>query len=80
MALEVLVEGDPFLLNVYHVMQVNPEKSGRINAEGAAAFVEFITSMAAQDMIRGYGVDRFGEPLFVPDAHVESTPSAQNAP
>ena len=80
LALEVLVEGDPFLFNVYHVMQVNPEKSGQINAEGAAAFVEFITSMAAQEMIRGYGVDRFGEPLFVPDAYVESTPGAQNAP
>jgi tungstate transport system substrate-binding protein len=80
LALEVLVEGDPFLFNVYHVMQVNPEKSGRINAEAAAAFVEFITSMAAQDMIRGYGVDRYGEPLFVPDAHVESTPGAQNEP
>jgi tungstate transport system substrate-binding protein len=80
LALDILVEGDPTLFNVYHVMQVNPEKSDRINAEAAAAFVEFITSMAAQDAIRGYGVERFGQPLFVPDAYVESTPGAQPAP
>lgn len=80
LALDVLVEGDPSLVNVYHMMQVNPEKSGRINAEAAAAFVEFITSSEVQDVIRGYGVDRFGQPLFVPDAFVESTPDAQPAP
>ncbi len=80
LALEILVEGDSTLLNVYHVMQVNPEKSGRINAEAAAAFAEFITSRAVQDVIRGYGVERFGQPLFVPDAYVESTPGAQPAP
>ncbi len=80
LALDVLVEGDPSLVNVYHVMQVNPEKSGRINAEAAAAFVEFITSSEVQDAIRGYGVDRFGQPLSVPDAFLESTPDAQPAP
>ena len=79
LVLEVLVEGDSTLLNVYHVMQVNPEKSRRINAEAAAAFVEFITSRAVQDVIRGYGVERFGQPLFVPDVYVESTPCAQPA-
>ncbi len=80
LALEVLVEGDSTLFNVYHVMQVNPEKSRRINAEAAAAFVEFITSGAVQDLIGGYGVERFGQPLFVPDAYVESTPGAPLAP
>ena len=74
LSLEVLVEGDTALLNVYHVIQVNPKKSQRINADGAAAFVEFITSSAVQDVIRGYGAERFGQPLFVPDAFVESTP------
>ncbi len=77
--LEVLVECDPSLFNVYHVMQINPEKSGQTNADAAVAFVEIITTMAAQDVIRGYGVDRFGRPLFVPDAYVESTPGAQTA-
>ncbi len=77
LALDILVEGDPALFNVYHVMQVNPEKSDRINAEAAAAFAAFITSPEAQEIIRGFGEDRFGQPLFVPDAYLESTPGAQ---
>ena len=77
LALDILVEGDPALFNVYHVMQVNPEKSDRINAEAAAAFAVFITSPEVQEVIRGFGEDRFGQPLFVPDAYLESTPGAQ---
>lgn len=80
LTLEVLVEGGPPLFNVYHVMQVNPEKSRRINAEAAAAFVRFITSKMAQDLIRGYGVDLYGQPLFLPDVYVESSPDPQPVP
>ncbi|MBS3969613.1 MAG: substrate-binding domain-containing protein [Clostridia bacterium] len=67
--LEILVEGDPDLLNIYHVAQVNPEKSDLINAEGAAAFVEFMISEETQKIIGEFGVDKFGSPLFFPDAH-----------
>src|SRR3972149_6856788 len=63
LVLEVLVEGDPALFNVYHVMQVNPAKSRRINAAAAAAFVQFITSGEGQKGIRGFGVDMYGRPL-----------------
>ena len=66
--LEVLVEGDPALLNVYHVMQVNPEQFDGVDAEGAQAFVEFMVSDQTQEMIRSFGVEEFGQPLFVPDA------------
>jgi tungstate transport system substrate-binding protein len=66
--LEVLVEGDPALLNVYHVMQVNPEQFDGVDAEGAQAFVEFMVSDQTQEMIRSFGVQEFGQPLFVPDA------------
>ena len=66
--LVVLVEGDPALLNVYHVMQVNPERFGRVNGEGGRAFVQFMVSEEAQEIIRSFGVDRYSEPLFVPDA------------
>lgn len=76
--LALLLEGDPALFNEYHVIQVNPAKSSRINAEAAAAFVEFITSPEVQDLIRLFGVDRFGQPLFVPDAYLESTPARDN--
>lgn len=66
--LEILFEGDKALLNVYHVMQVNPEKFDNINAEGAKAFVEFMVAEDTQKVIGEFGVDKFGQPLFFPDA------------
>jgi tungstate transport system substrate-binding protein len=66
--LEVLVEGDPALLNIYHVMQVNPEQFSRVNGEGGKAFVDFMVSKETQDLIGKFGVEKFGQPLFTPDA------------
>ncbi|MGZ9225403.1 MAG: substrate-binding domain-containing protein [Anaerolineales bacterium] len=66
--LETLVEGDPFLLNVYHVITVNPEKWPKVNLEGAKAFADFITSSEGQKIIAGFGVEKYGQPLFLPDA------------
>ncbi|RPJ22244.1 MAG: tungsten ABC transporter substrate-binding protein, partial [Chloroflexi bacterium] len=66
--LEILVEGDPFLLNVYHVITVNPEKWPSVNFEGARAFADFITSTAGQEIIGGFGLEKYSEPLFFPDA------------
>lgn len=62
--LDVLVQGDERLYNVYHVIVVNPEKHPQVNVEGARAFADFITSPQVEDIIRSYGVDRFGQPLF----------------
>ena len=66
--LVVLVEGDPALFNVYHVMQVNPEKFDDVNGPGGAAFVDFMISDSVQEIIRDFGVDKFGQALFIPDA------------
>jgi len=66
--LEILSEGDKSLLNIYHVMQVNPEKFAKVNAEGAKAFVEFMIAPATQKIIGEFGKDQFGQPLFFPDA------------
>lgn len=66
--LEILYEGDPFLLNVYHVITVNPEKFPTINLAGAKAFADFITSPEGQKMIGDFGVEKYGQPLFFPDA------------
>ena len=68
LSLEILVEKDPVLLNIYHVIQVNPQKSSKINAEGAKAFADFMVSPEAQQIIRTFGVDKYGQPLFFPDA------------
>ena len=66
--LVVVVEGDPVLFNIYHVMQVNPEKFDLVNGPGGAAFVEFMVSDATQAIIKDFGVDKYGQPLFIPDA------------
>lgn len=65
--LEVAFEGDPTLLNLYHVMELNPERFRGLNVRGARAFADFLLSAEAQAAIAIYGVDRFGSPLFFPD-------------
>ncbi|RJP33814.1 MAG: tungsten ABC transporter substrate-binding protein [Actinobacteria bacterium] len=66
--LEILFEGDPILYNNYHVMNVNPEKYPDVDYEGAEAFNAFCISPEAQEFLLTFGVDRFGRPLFEPDA------------
>lgn len=68
LSLSILAEGDPVLLNIYHVIQVNPQKSNKINADGAKAFADFMIDPATQEIIRTFGVDKYGQPLFFPDA------------
>ncbi|MFZ5824246.1 MAG: substrate-binding domain-containing protein [Bacillota bacterium] len=65
--LELVLEGDAPLLNIYHVMQVNPARFDRVNAEGAKALADFFLSPEAQEAIGRFGVDRYGQPLFFPD-------------
>lgn len=68
LSLEVLVEGDPLLLNLYSVMRVNPDRYPKVNAQGARAFADYLVSQETQGIIKTFGVDKFGEPLFVADA------------
>jgi tungstate transport system substrate-binding protein len=66
--LEILVEGDAVLLNVYHVMTVDPAMWPKVNYDGALAFANFIVREDVQKLIGEFGVDKFGMPLFFPDA------------
>jgi len=68
LGLDILVEGDAVLLNIYHVIQVNPAKWSKINAAGAKAFADFMVSKQVQRIIKTFGADKFGSPLFFPDA------------
>jgi len=68
LSLEILVEGDPLLLNIYHVITVNPDKFTDLNYEGALAFANYLISPETQEIIRTFGVDKYGQPLFFPDA------------
>ena len=66
--LAILVEGDPVLLNVYHVITVNPDNGERINVAGGQAFFAFMLAPETQAVIGAFGADRFGQPLFTPCA------------
>ena len=66
--LEIFVEGDNALLNVYHVITVSPEKWDTANYDGALAFLNFMIAPATQEVIGKFGVDNYGQPLFYPDA------------
>ena len=66
--LAIMVEGDRPLLNLYSVMEVNPANGPRVNAAGGKAFADFMLAPETQAVIKTFGVDRYGQPLFVPIA------------
>jgi len=66
--LDILLQGGTSLLNIYHVMQVNPEKFPKVNADGAKAFVDFMVNADTQKLIGSFGKDKYGEALFFADA------------
>ena len=68
LALEILVEGEKSLLNVYHVIEVSQAKWPKVNAAGAKAFADFMVAAETQKTIGGFGVEKYGAPLFFPDA------------
>ncbi len=68
LGMDILVEGDAILLNIYHVMEVNPAKWPKVNAAGAKAFADFMVSRQVQKIIKTFGEDKYGSPLFFPDA------------
>ncbi len=64
-ALELLFdEDDPALRNLYSVIRVNPERHAGLNAEGALAFADWLTSRAGQSTILSFG--GADHPLFQP--------------
>lgn len=68
--LKILCEKDPsgMLNNQYGVICVNPDKNDKINHDGAKAFQKWILSEDTQKLIGEYGVEEYGEQLFVPNA------------
>ena len=64
--LDTLVEGDPKMFNPYGVIAVNPQRHPGINAEGALAFVNWITSAEGQKVIAGFRIN--GVQMFFPTA------------
>jgi tungstate transport system substrate-binding protein len=66
--LDILNGGDPPLLNFYHVITVSPTKFPKVNTAGANAFADYLVHPDTQKLIATFGVDKFGEQLFFPDA------------
>jgi tungstate transport system substrate-binding protein len=62
--LVILREGDKGLLNQYGVITVKDAA----HPEGATAFMDWITSADAQKVIGEYGIEKFGQALFTPNA------------
>ena len=66
--LPILVEKDRPLLNLYSVLEVNPASGPRVNVAGGKAFADFLLSPETQAVIKTFGVEKYGQPLFVPVA------------
>ncbi|NIM44164.1 MAG: tungsten ABC transporter permease [Nitrososphaeria archaeon] len=62
----VLVDEGKELLNVYSVLAVNPQTRPEIFFDGAITFIKYLVSDEGQNIIGGYGIDRYGQSLFFP--------------
>lgn len=62
--LKVLVENDSFLHNQYSVILMSRQKHPRLHHEAAQRFADFLRSPSGRDIIRNFGVEKHGQPLF----------------
>jgi len=68
LTLQILVERDDALLNYMTLIPVNPAKFPQVNHKGALQFIEWLQGKEAQIIIRDFGKDKYGEPLFFPNS------------
>jgi tungstate transport system substrate-binding protein len=66
--LDIMNVGDTPLLNYYHVITVNPTKFPKVNTAGANAFADYLMHPDTQKIIASFGLDKYGQQLFFPDA------------
>lgn len=62
--LSILMKESDDLKNTYSMLAVSPEKWPDVNADGAQAFIQWMTSDKAKELIKNYGADEYGESLF----------------
>jgi tungstate transport system substrate-binding protein len=67
-SLQVLVERDDILLNYITLIPVNPARFPQVRHREAMQFVEWLQGREAQTIIRDFGKDKYGEPLFFPNS------------
>lgn len=66
--LPILFEGDSTLFNPYGIIAVNPARHPSVNYIMAMALIGWVTSPEGQRIIADFGKERYGSPLFYPDA------------
>jgi len=66
--LPILLENDPALYNIYHVMPVDAAKFPKVNVSGGQAFAGWLLSSEGQGVIAEFGKAEYGRSLFVPAA------------
>lgn len=67
--MSVICEKDKSLLNQYGVIAVDKSKHPETNSQAADIFIKWITSEEVQKFIEDFGVDKYGQPLFTPNAN-----------
>jgi tungstate transport system substrate-binding protein len=66
--LKIVCQRDKLMLNYIRIITGSPAKYPHSNYDLAVKFVKFMLSPEVQEMIRVSGVDKYGEPLYIPDA------------
>src|SRR5450830_1400091 len=66
--LPILVQGSQGLLNPYGLIPVNPAKYPTVKVDLAVRFADFMTGLPGQELIKSFGVERYGQTLFYPDS------------
>ncbi|MFO7636402.1 MAG: substrate-binding domain-containing protein [Clostridia bacterium] len=59
LGLGLLLEGDAALLNIYHVIPIDPKKNDRMNGPGGEAFAQYMVEPETQKLIGAFGVDTY---------------------
>ena len=66
--LEILSEGDRYLINEYHALVGNPAKYPERNYIAAMTFLGWLTSVEGQRIIATFGIEEYGAPLYFAEA------------
>lgn len=65
LSLQILVAGDPFLFNQYHIIVVNPVQHPNVRVNASLEYAHWLVSSRGQALIAGYEVA--GHRLFTPN-------------
>lgn len=68
MDLIIVLEDPIFLKNQYGVIAVNEDRHAHVNAKEAMLFIDWICSDEIQEKIGSFGLEKYGQSLFYPNA------------